>query len=180
MEGPRTTRLWDLPALPSFATVPQPLRVVWAEEQTRRRRIFGGIVGETVEGKRWIWVTDLSAAAVGAEKIQRWGRERWDLETRGFNELATLWYKDHRLIHHPPGDRSLLLALAAAFLLTYLFYARNLKPVARSHLTRLAFAARLRDDFSLASSSVWPAALRSDSPSRSASRLLARAGGHVP
>jgi hypothetical protein len=106
VEGPRTTRLWDLPALPSFATVPQPLRVVWAEEQTRRRRIFGGIVGETVEGKRWIWVTDLSAAAVGAEKIQRWGRERWDLETRGFNELATLWYKDHRLIHHPPGDRS--------------------------------------------------------------------------
>lgn len=160
--GPRTTRLWDLAGLTSFATVPQPLRVVWAEEQTRRRRVLGGRGCETVEDKRWIWVTDLSPAAVGADKIQRWGHDRWDLETRGFNELATLWYMDHCFIHHPRAIEVLLLALAAAFLLTYLFYERNLKPPARRHLTRLALAARLREDLALATSSVWPAVCRSD------------------
>jgi hypothetical protein len=160
--GPRTTRLWDLPGLTSFATVPQPLRVVWAEEQTRRRRVVGGRRCETVEDKRWIWVTDLSPVAVGPDKIQRWGHDRWDLETRGFNELATLWYMDHCFIHHPRAIEVLLLALAAAFLLTYLFYERNLKPTARRHLTRLALAARLREDLALATCSVWPAVCRSD------------------
>jgi hypothetical protein len=160
--GPRTTRLWDLPGLTSFATAPQPLRVVWAEEQTRRRRVVGGRRCETVEDKRWIWVTDLSPVAVGPDKIQRWGYDRWDLETRGFNELATLWYMDHCFIHHPRAIEVLLLALAAAFLLTYLFYERNLKPTARRHLTRLALAARLREDLALATCSVWPAVCRSD------------------
>jgi DDE family transposase len=160
--GPRTTQLWDLPGLTSFATVRQPLRVIWAEEQTRRRRIIGGRGCETVEAKRWIWVTDLTSVAVGAERIQRWGHSRWDLETRGFNELVTLWHMDHCFIHHPRAIEVLLLTLAVAFLLTYLFYERNLKPTARHHLTRLALAARLREDLAVASSSLWPTVWRSD------------------
>jgi hypothetical protein len=38
--------------------------------------------------------------------------------TCGFNELATLWSMDHCFIHHPRAIKVLLLALAAAFLLT--------------------------------------------------------------
>jgi hypothetical protein len=162
-EGPRTTRLWDVPELTSFPTLGQPVRVVWAEEQTVRPRRVAGTLQTTVEEKRWIWVTDLPPAAVAAAKIQRWGHDRWDLETRGFGELVTLWHMDHCFIHHPTALEALLLALAAAFLLTYLFYARNLKPSARRHLTRLALAGRLREDFALlAGTAIWPAVQRSD------------------
>lgn len=89
----RTTRMWDLAALTSFPTLGRPVRVVWAEEQTRRRRRVGGQWQESVEEHTWVWVTDLPLAAVAATRIQRWGHDRWDLENRGFNELVTLWHK---------------------------------------------------------------------------------------
>jgi hypothetical protein len=158
----RTTRLWDLADLTSDRADHPPVRVVWAEEQTRPRRVIGGRTCETTEDKRWIWVTDLRSAVVTAETIQRWGHARWDLETRGFNELVTLWHMDHCFRHHPAAIEILLLVLAAAFLLSYVFYERNLKPAARRYLTRLALAGRLREDLAGATSSLWPAVLRSD------------------
>ena len=162
-EGTRTTRLWDLPGLTSFPTAGAAMRVVWAEEQTTKRRRRGGQLETVVEEGRWIWVTDLPPTAVPAATIQRWGHARWDLENRGFNELTTLWHMDHCFRHHPTAVEALLLILATAFLLTYLFYARNLKPATRRHLTRLALAARLREDLGRrAAASVWPAIERSD------------------
>jgi hypothetical protein len=40
----------------------------------------------------------------------------------------------------------ILLTLAVAFLTTYLFFERNLKPQIRRHLTRLALAGRMAED----------------------------------
>jgi len=77
---------------------------------------------EVVEPGEWIWVTDLLQAAVPAAKIQRWGHDRWDVENRGFNELATLRHMDHCFVHEPTAIEALLLTLSAAFLLTHLFY----------------------------------------------------------
>jgi hypothetical protein len=160
VDGPRTTRLWDIPDLSTFTTLGRPVRVVWAEEETRRRKIVGGEPKEVLEKKTWIWVTDLPAATVPAAKIQLWGHDRWDLENRGFNELSSLWHMDHYFIHDPTAIETLLLTLAIAFLTTYLFYERNLKAPARRHLTRLAMAARLADDLVLLrGTSVWPPAL---------------------
>lgn len=162
-DGPRTTRLWDLPDLESFSTLQRRVRVVWAEEQTERRRRVGGVTGEVVEEGRWIWVTDLGPGVVSAPKIQRWGHDRWDLENRGFNELATLWHMDHCFVHEPTAMEALLLTLAVAFLLTYLFYERNLKPGAHRPRTRLALAARLREELAaLTGATLWPEGQRSD------------------
>jgi len=159
VDGPRTTRVWDIPELSTFSTLGRPVRVVWAEEETRRRKIVGGKPKEVLEKKTWIWVTDLPAATVPAAKIQLWGHDRWDLENRGFNELSSLWHMDHYFIHHPTAIQILLLTLAIAFVTTYLFYERNLKAPARRHLTRLALAARLADDLVLlGGASVWPPA----------------------
>jgi hypothetical protein len=155
-DGPRTTRLWDFPELTSFSTLGRPMRVVWAEEATTKATRVGGQRQVIVEEHTWVWVTDLPATVVSPAKIQRWGHDRWDLENRGFNELATLWHMDHCFIHHPVAMEALLLTLAVAFLTTYLFYARNLKPAARRHLTRLALAARLREDLTLrAGAPIW-------------------------
>ncbi len=161
-EGPRTTRLWDLPDLTSFTTLQRPMRVVWAEERTTKRQRRGGQLCEVVEEHRWMWVTDLSLEAVPARLIQQWGHDRWDLENRGFNELTTLWHMDHCFIHRPTAIEAVLLTLATAFLLTYLFYERNLKRVARRHLTRLALAARLLEGFASPNASLWPEVQRSD------------------
>lgn len=162
VDGPRTTRLWDLPELSSFTTLNRPVRVVWVEEQTRKRKIVGGKPKDILEQKTWIWVTDLPSAIVPPAKIQRWGHDRWDLENRGFNELVTLWHMDHYFIHNTTAIETLLLTLALAFVTTYLFYQRNLKASARRHLTRLALAARLVDDLTLLrGASVWPALQRS-------------------
>lgn len=156
-ETPRTTRLWDLPNLTSFPTLGRAVRVVWADEHTVRQRRVGGQRLAVEEQRTWVWVTDLPPSVVPATTIQRWGHDRWDLENRGFNELAGLWHMDHCFVHHPTAIEALLLTLAAAFLTTYLFYERNLKPAARRHLTRLALAARLREDFTgLATTTVWP------------------------
>ncbi|MGH7318213.1 MAG: hypothetical protein ACRELA_01075, partial [Candidatus Rokuibacteriota bacterium] len=43
--------------------------------------VVGGRRQEVSETRTWIWVTDRPAAAVPATKIQRWGHDRWDLET---------------------------------------------------------------------------------------------------
>ena len=75
-DGPRTTRLWDLPDLELFSTLQRRVRVVWAEEQTERRRRVGGVTREVMEEGRWIWVTDLEPGVVSAQKIQRWGHDR--------------------------------------------------------------------------------------------------------
>ena len=156
VDGPRTTRLWDIPNLSSFTTLDRTVRVVWAEEQTRKRKIVGGKLTDILEEKTWIWVTDLPSATVPPTKIQRWGHDRWDLENRGFNELATLWHMDHYFIHDITAIEVLLLTLAIAFVTTYLFFERNLKTHARRYLTRLALAARMADDLTLlGGTSTW-------------------------
>jgi hypothetical protein len=95
---------------------------------------------------------------VPATTIQRGGHARWDLETRGFGELTRHWHLDHCFHHDVVAMEALLLTLALAFLTTYLFYARQLKPAARRHLTRAALAMRLREDLTrLASTGIWPA-----------------------
>lgn len=146
MEAERkTSRIWDLPDLTTFTTLGKPVRVVWAEERTIRNKFVGGKKQEVVDEKLWVWVSDLPASQVSATRIQRWGHDRWDLENRGFNELAGLWYMDHCFVHEPRAIEVILLTLAVAFLTTYLFFERNLKPQARRHLTRLALAQRLAE-----------------------------------
>jgi hypothetical protein len=154
----RTSKIWDLPNLTSFTTLGRPMRVVWCEEEYTKSRRVGGRKKVVTELNRWIWVTDLPACEVPATTIQRWGHERWNLENRGFNELTKLWGLKHSFVHHPTAILVLLLTLAVAFLVTYLFYERDLKPPARKHLSRLALTLRLLEGFlELAGAALWPA-----------------------
>ena len=145
-DGRKTSRIWDLPDLTTFGTLGRPVRVVWAEEHTDVTKIIGGRKQSVVQDSTWVWGTDLREGVVSAERIQRWGHDRWDIENRGFNELVQLWDMNHCFIHDPRAIEVLLLTLALAFLTTYLFFERNLKPEARRDLTRLALAQRFRED----------------------------------
>ncbi len=157
-DGNCTTTLWDISDLTSFGTLGEKVRVVWAEEQTLRNRFIAGHRQQVVVCNTWVWVTDLAASSVPARKIQLWGHDRWDLENRGFNELANLWHMDHCFVHNTTAIEALLLTLAIAFVTTYLFYERNLKSAARVHLTRLALAGRFFDSLIEPSREmIWPA-----------------------
>ena len=161
-DGSKTTTLWDLSDLSSFTTLGRLMRVVWCQEHEVKNKIIWGKKQQVVEENTWIWVTDLPASVVPATKIQRWGHDRWDLENRGFNELGQLWGMNHCFVHHPVAIEALLLTLAIAFLTTYLFYERNLKPDLRSRFTRLALANRLTDDLVfLCGAPLWPKLLDS-------------------
>ncbi len=149
-DGRRTSRIWDLPDLTTFTPLGRSVRVVWAEERTTQNEIIGGKKQEVVEEKLWIWVTDLPASEASATRIQRWGHDRWDLENRGFNELAGLWHMDHCFVHDPRAIEVILLTPAVAFLTTYLFFERDLKPEVRAALTRLKLAERMREELAAA------------------------------
>jgi hypothetical protein len=136
----KTSRVWDLPELTTFCTYGQAIRVVWIEERTQKIKVVGGKKQEVVEESTWVWVTDLAVVEAGAALIQRWGHQRWDLENRGFNELVNLWSMDHCFVHDATAIEVILLTLAMAFLTTYLFYERNLKPTLRDRMTRSALA----------------------------------------
>jgi hypothetical protein len=145
-DGRKTSRIWDLPDLTSFTTLGRAVRVVWAEEQTIQSRIIGGRRQDVVEDKLWVWGTDMPATQASALRIQHWGHDRWDLENRGFNELVTHWGMDHCFTHDPNAIEVILLTLALAFLTTYLFFERNLKPEVRLHLNRSTLAVRMAED----------------------------------
>jgi hypothetical protein len=49
VDGPRKTRLWDIPNLCSFSTLDREGRVVWAEEQTLKHKIMGGKPTDVLE-----------------------------------------------------------------------------------------------------------------------------------
>lgn len=145
-EAGKTSRVWDLPGLTTFETYGEPVRVVWTEDRIEKPKMIGGQREMVIEESTWVWVTDLSAEVASARCIQLWGHDRWNLENRGFNELVHLWGMDHCFVHRPRAIEVILLTLALAFLLTYLFFERNLKTEARRHLTRLALARRLAED----------------------------------
>lgn len=153
-----TTRLWDFEGLTSFSTFGTAVRVVWAEEEHAGNVVVAGEKELRTDEHRWAWVTNLPGTTVRATTIARWGHHRWDIENCGFNELAALWGMDHCFIHEATAIVAVLLTLAMALAVTFLFFERNLKPEARRHLTRLALAGRFREEIAaFRGISLWPA-----------------------
>lgn len=144
-EPGKTSRVWDLPELTTFHTLGRAVRVVWAEERTAGTEVVGNQRRLWTQDSTWVWVTDLSAAQASAGLIQRWGHDRWDVENRGFNELVHQWKMNHCFVHDARAIEAILLTLALAFVTTYLFYERNLKPELRRHLNRAALARRMAE-----------------------------------
>jgi len=156
VEGQTKTRLWDLPGLETFTTLGRPVRVIWTEQERSVRKQVGPEVIDVVEKSEWAWVADPSV--IPPTKIRLWGHDRWDIENRGFNELSNLWHMDHCYVHDPTAIETLLLTLALAFLLSFLFYERNLKEPVRRHLNRLSFVTLFAEGLLHANtSSLWPA-----------------------
>ncbi|MGH9669948.1 MAG: transposase, partial [Terriglobales bacterium] len=139
--------LWDFKDLRSWEQLGRPVRVVRSLEEKRLRERIGGQWIERTVTQDWRWaVVFPDAQQPAAEKIRQWGHARWDEETRGFGELTKHWHLDHCYRHHPTAMLACLLILFLAFVLTTVFFTRNLKAPLRQGKTRLHLARLLYDD----------------------------------
>jgi len=153
-----TAEVWDIQDLTSWSQLGRPVRVVRSlEDKLRRERVAGKAVERKVR-EDWRWaVVFPDAQQPPSESIRRWGHARWDEETRGFGELTQHWHLNHCYRHHPTAMLVCRLILFLAFVLTTLFFTRNLKPVLREGKSRLHLAWLLYDDLVLGGvESFWP------------------------
>ncbi len=142
-----TVKVWDLRDLTSWSQLGRPVRVVRElKKRPKRERIAGKWVEREVEEDWRSVVIFPDAQQPPADSVRWWAHSRWDEETRGFGELTQHWHLDHSYHHHPIARLACLLILFLAFVLTTIFFTRNLKPAAREGKSRLHLAHRLNDD----------------------------------
>lgn len=158
--GNKRVRLWDIPHLSTFTTLGSNVRVVWAEEETTTNKVVAGKLQPQTKSSTWIWATNLPQVTTPPTVVQKWGHDRWDVENKCFNEMASHWNMDHCFIHDVRATEAILLTLAIAFITTYLFFAGNLKPQVRSSLTRLELASRFLEDIAACVSDSFSWAIR--------------------
>jgi Transposase DDE domain len=142
-----TAKVWDVRGLTSWSQLGRSVRVVRElKQRLKRERIAGQWVEREVEEDWRSVVIFPDAQQPQADLVRQWAHSRWDEETRGFGELTRYWHLDHSYRHHPIASLACLLILFLAFVLTTIFFTRNLKPAARNGKSRLHLARLLNDD----------------------------------
>lgn len=145
VDGP--IKVWDVKDLTSWSQLGRPVRVVReVRKYTKRERIAGKWVEREVSDDWRSVVVFPDAQQPPADAVRHWSHARWDEETRGFGELTKHWHLDHSYHHHPNARLACLLILFLAFVLTTIFFTRNLKPALRDGKSRLHLAGLLGDD----------------------------------
>ncbi len=146
IEGSKKILQWDFENLTSWPQVGREVRVVCSKEETTRRIRKGRRWENETITADWRWMTTLTSGQAPPDWVGEAGHSRWDIENRGFNELAEHWAMDHCFHHEPNTILVILMILALAFGLTTIFFDRNLKPQFRQGHTRLFLAQRLMED----------------------------------
>lgn len=129
---------WDFPDLVSWPQVNAPMRVVRSLETYSVRRQIGK--KDSAQTSDWIWVTTLPSTQVSAERVVRFGHQRWDVENHGFNELVNQWHADHVFKHDSCAIECFLLVAFLAYNIFHAFLALNLKPDLRKGRTQTFWA----------------------------------------
>lgn len=144
--GNREIKIWNLNGLTSWGQLETTVRVVCTEErEIKNVRIAGKWETEEIVSN-WYWATTLPSDQVKPELIYDCGHARWDIENRGFNDLSTNWGMNHCFHHEPNAIMGFLLVLFIAYVLTTIFFTRNLKPAFRKGKTKIFLALLLLCD----------------------------------
>ncbi len=126
--------LWNIPQLTCWDALNTPFRAVVSEEIKWRSRLNRERKREKhLETSHWRWLTNLPQI-YSAATVHRFGHARWDIENRGFNELACDCHFDHPFRHHPNALLAMLLIISLAFNILYAFFERNLKSQLRARI----------------------------------------------
>jgi hypothetical protein len=69
----------------------------------------------------WKWLTNMPSI-YKAEIVYKFGHGRWEVEDRGFHDLATNCRLDHPFHHDPTALLAMIWIISIAFNLSYAFY----------------------------------------------------------
>ena len=141
----REIELWDFHERVSWNNLDKPFRAVASvEKKLKWVRVSKETKKKVEETTKWIWLTNMPSI-YKPTVIWKFGHARWDIENRGFRELATNCAFDHPFYHHPNALLAMMWIIALAFNLSYVFFERNLKPELRARIrTRMQLAEQIR------------------------------------
>lgn len=130
-------RAWDLEKCREWAQLEMPVRVVRTLETTTVRRQDTGKVEESTS--EWLWVTTISKNHLNTRQFVEVAHHRWDIENKGFNELATFWHLNHVYKHDANAIVTFTLMTMLSYTLFHAFLYLNVKAVAREGKTKRHF-----------------------------------------
>jgi len=135
-------------------SIVEPIRIVWAHEQTSARERVGQKWKEKETLSDWFWATTIPQSLAPAKTIWSFGHERWKIENEGFNELVTHWNANHYFHHHENSIGVMWLMLFMAHAVYHCFYLRNLKAVVKKGHSVIYFAHQIAG--SMRTENWWP------------------------
>jgi hypothetical protein len=146
----RQVGIWDFRNLSTWPQLGRPVRVVRTLEKYEERQHAPRAGKEkwmiVKKESDWRWALAFPNGETPPPDLTRqWGHARWNEES-GFADLTQNWHLDHSYHHHPVARMACLLILFLTFILSAIFFMRNLKPAFRKGMTRLHLARLLADD----------------------------------
>lgn len=154
----RRVTLWDMHELVAWDNLDKPFRAVISDEKQYQWRInpITRKKEKAVIVSQWRWLTNMPSEC-SAKMIYHFGHARWNIENRGFHDLATNCRFDHPFHHHPTALLAMMWIIVIAFNLFYTFFKKNLKPQLRAKIqTRMQLAELIRERFILIDESIYP------------------------
>jgi hypothetical protein len=136
---------WDLENCRDWTQLEMPVRVVRTLETTTIRRQDTGIVEKSKN--EWLWVTTISKKHLFTQQFVEVAHHRWDIENKGFNELATYWHLNHIYKHDSNAIVAFTLMTMLSYTLFHAFLYLNVKAVARKGKTKRHFQRLLMASF---------------------------------
>lgn len=132
--GDDSITLWDIRDIDAWDAMGKKFRAVVSEEKNWRvKRNARRKKEKFLETSHWRWLTNLPEV-YSAATVHRIGHARWEIENRGFNDLAQNCRLDHPFRHHPNALAAMLWIICLAFTLSYAFFLGNLKPQLRARI----------------------------------------------
>lgn len=128
---------WDLENCQYWTQLDMPVRVVRTLETTAVCRQDTGIIEKSTT--EWLWVTTISKKHLNTEQFVEVAHHRWDIENKGFNELATFWHLNHVYKHDANAIVAFTLMTMLSYTLFHAFLYLNVKAIAREGKTKRHF-----------------------------------------
>jgi hypothetical protein len=135
--GAAAIKAWDLENCRDWTQLDMPVRVVRTLETTTVRRQNTATVEESAS--EWLWVTTISKKHLCTKQFVEVAHHRWDIENKGFNELATFWHLNHVYKHDTNAIVAFTLMTMLSYTLFHAFLYLNVKQIARKGKTKRHF-----------------------------------------
>lgn len=144
-DGVTAVQSWDLEGCNDWTQLGVPVRVLRTLETSSVRRQATKITKKFTS--EWLWVTTISIKQLQTKQFIEVAHHRWDIENKGFNELATYWHLNHIYKHDSNAIVVFTLFTMLSYLLFHAFLHLNIKKIVRSRYTKKHINLKIKAQF---------------------------------